>query len=130
MILTKQEIEAGRSKKGGWTRKTLESWGVSWPPQKGWKARLLGKKVKHHPKNKKAENSKPSKYMRNPHYETSPVTFYPDRIKQKHSAEIKSDLDWLNYLKRTGATIYISVIEGVEVFNGTVDERIKQISNE
>lgn len=27
---------------GGWTRETLEGWGVAWPPQKGWKDKLIG----------------------------------------------------------------------------------------
>lgn len=39
--LTKEEIDAAKTAKGGWTRKTLAAWGVSWPPPKGWKARLL-----------------------------------------------------------------------------------------
>lgn len=38
--LTIEEIEAARSPKGGWTRKTLEGWGVPWPPPKGWKEAL------------------------------------------------------------------------------------------
>jgi len=42
--LTAEEIEAAKSPKGGWTRKTLESWGVPWPPPKGWKKELMGEK--------------------------------------------------------------------------------------
>jgi len=37
---TAAEIEAGRTKRGGWTRKQLAKWGVSWPPPKGWRRRL------------------------------------------------------------------------------------------
>lgn len=38
------EIESKRTKNGGWTKETLEAWGVSWPPQKGWKKELLKKR--------------------------------------------------------------------------------------
>lgn len=39
--LTMEDIEAGRSPAGGWTKATLASWGVPWPPPKGWQRRLL-----------------------------------------------------------------------------------------
>ena len=39
--VTLDEIEAARTEKGGWTRETLTRWGVSWPPPKGWKERLV-----------------------------------------------------------------------------------------
>ncbi len=39
--LTAADIERGKSPKGGWTRKTLAGWGVSWPPPKGWIEHLL-----------------------------------------------------------------------------------------
>lgn len=38
--LTEEEIEAGRSERGGWTKETLAKWGVSWPPPRGWKRAL------------------------------------------------------------------------------------------
>jgi hypothetical protein len=44
MRLTEEEIEAGRSPAGGWTRAQLAKWGVPWPPPKGWRARLTGRK--------------------------------------------------------------------------------------
>jgi hypothetical protein len=40
-MITEEEIEARRTRKGGWTRHQLEEWGVGWPPPKGWKERLL-----------------------------------------------------------------------------------------
>lgn len=40
-IPTEDEIEAGKSQRGGWTRAQLAEWGVPWPPPKGWRARLL-----------------------------------------------------------------------------------------
>lgn len=40
-MVTKAEIEAGKSAAGGWTRAQLAKWGVPWPPPKGWKKRLM-----------------------------------------------------------------------------------------
>lgn len=39
-MVSKKEIEEKRTKNGGWTRETLASWGVPWPPPKGWKLKL------------------------------------------------------------------------------------------
>ena len=39
--LTEEEIEAGRSPRGGWTREQLAKWGVPWPPPTGWRHTLL-----------------------------------------------------------------------------------------
>lgn len=39
--VTKQEIEVAKSKNGGWSKKQLETWGVPWPPPKGWKERVV-----------------------------------------------------------------------------------------
>ena len=41
MRLTLEEIEAGKTEKGGWTKETLAGWGISWPPPRGWKDRLM-----------------------------------------------------------------------------------------
>jgi hypothetical protein len=41
-ILTYEELEAGRSPAGGFTRATTAAWGVPWPLPKGWKEKLLG----------------------------------------------------------------------------------------
>ncbi len=35
-FVSPQEIEAARTERGGWTRETLEGWGVPWPPPAGW----------------------------------------------------------------------------------------------
>lgn len=35
-----EEIAAGRSENGGWSRAQLAEWGVPWPPPKGWKDAL------------------------------------------------------------------------------------------
>lgn len=40
MTPTRDEIEAGRSPNGGWTREQLAEWGIPWPPPKGWRRRL------------------------------------------------------------------------------------------
>lgn len=39
--LTEEQIEAGRSPAGGFTRAQLAEWGVPWPPPKGWKEALI-----------------------------------------------------------------------------------------
>jgi hypothetical protein len=39
--LTAEEIEARQSPKGGYTKATLASWGVPWPPPSGWKQALI-----------------------------------------------------------------------------------------
>ncbi len=36
-----EDIEKGKSPKGGWTKKQLAKWGVPWPPPKGWKEALI-----------------------------------------------------------------------------------------
>jgi hypothetical protein len=35
-IPTRDQISKEMTSKGGWTKKTLESWGIPWPPIKGW----------------------------------------------------------------------------------------------
>jgi hypothetical protein len=45
-IYTEEEIDALKSPRGGWTKKTLKSIGVGWPPEKGWRQRLLGKELR------------------------------------------------------------------------------------
>lgn len=49
---TKEEIENARTAKGGWTREQLARWGVSWPPPKGWKKRLVNENYKRVPQPK------------------------------------------------------------------------------
>lgn len=34
------EVLKKQTKKGGWTKKTLMSWGVPWPPPKHWRRDL------------------------------------------------------------------------------------------
>jgi hypothetical protein len=34
-------IESNKTPKGGWTRDTLQMWGINWPPPKGWKNDLI-----------------------------------------------------------------------------------------
>lgn len=38
---TEEQIDAGRTSKGGYTRATLAAWGVPWPPPTGWREALL-----------------------------------------------------------------------------------------
>lgn len=39
--VTEADIQAKATPSGGWSRETLTEWGISWPPPKGWKERLL-----------------------------------------------------------------------------------------
>jgi hypothetical protein len=39
--VSREEIEAGRSAAGGFTREQLAQWGVPWPPPAGWLRALL-----------------------------------------------------------------------------------------
>ncbi|EEW57127.1 hypothetical protein SCH4B_4384 [Ruegeria sp. TrichCH4B] len=39
-IPSPDEVEKAKTQSGGWKRETLQNWGVSWPPPKGWRARL------------------------------------------------------------------------------------------
>jgi hypothetical protein len=40
VMVTAAEIESARTPNGGWKRDVLASWGVSWPPPKGWRSAL------------------------------------------------------------------------------------------
>lgn len=40
-MITAEEIEAKKTRAGGWTKAQLAEWGVDWPPKKGWKDRLI-----------------------------------------------------------------------------------------
>ena len=42
--LTEEEIEAGKSPRGGFTRAQLARWGVGWPPPAGWRRALVAGK--------------------------------------------------------------------------------------
>jgi hypothetical protein len=44
--MIKDKIESARTKNGGWTKETLESLGVAWPPKKGWKKELIEKELR------------------------------------------------------------------------------------
>lgn len=37
---TSEEIEAARTRRGGWTQAQLAEWGVPWPPPRGWRKKL------------------------------------------------------------------------------------------
>jgi hypothetical protein len=36
-----EKIESLKTPQGGWSKESLSSLGVSWPPPKGWKENLL-----------------------------------------------------------------------------------------
>lgn len=40
LTVSRAEIEAAKSPRGSWTRTTLATWGVNWPPVQGWRYAL------------------------------------------------------------------------------------------
>lgn len=38
---TSRTIEAAKTANGGWTKATLAEWGVTWPPNNGWRKDLI-----------------------------------------------------------------------------------------
>lgn len=55
--LTVAEMEAARSPQGGWTRKQLATWGVKWPPPRGWRQALLhGRPIPDYPGDKRVSD--------------------------------------------------------------------------
>lgn len=59
--MTREEIEAGRSEKGGWTKETLANWGVPWPPPKGWKDKLIAGEYIEPPRGSEPSAIRPEK---------------------------------------------------------------------
>lgn len=45
MRLTNESLDALKTAKGGYDKKTLALLGVGWPPKKGWRRKLVGKKL-------------------------------------------------------------------------------------
>lgn len=45
MILTRESIHAGKSDRGGWTRRQVELLGVRWPLGKGWLVAIVGRQI-------------------------------------------------------------------------------------
>lgn len=41
-VITEELIESGKSERGGWTKAQLAILGVSWPPESGWKRKVIG----------------------------------------------------------------------------------------
>lgn len=49
-VISREEIEKHRTKRGGFKRKTILAWGIAWPPPKGWLKRLSGEPQRHRAK--------------------------------------------------------------------------------
>jgi len=45
MRITEELLKRGTSRNGGWNKEQLEILGVSWPPIKGWKYRIIGQNI-------------------------------------------------------------------------------------
>ena len=40
--VTKEWLDLNRSGNGAWTKAQMEALGVNWPPQKGWRKKVVG----------------------------------------------------------------------------------------
>lgn len=45
MKVTKEFIESGMSERGGWNKAQFECLGIPWPPQGGWKRKIIGAEI-------------------------------------------------------------------------------------
>lgn len=45
VIVTNELVRQGQSERGGWNREQLRILGVKWPPKKGWRSRVLGRRI-------------------------------------------------------------------------------------
>lgn len=45
LTLTDNLIRAGQTNNGGWNKKQLHLLGISWPPTKGWKLKVIGQEI-------------------------------------------------------------------------------------
>lgn len=45
MIITREYIMKHRTQRKSWTRSQFKALGVSWPPLKGWKGRIIGTEI-------------------------------------------------------------------------------------
>lgn len=90
--VTPQELEEARTPAGGWTRKTLASWGIPWPPPKGWKKEVLGLDEKEEigpgrvlTQRAKANRRKPTK---------AELKFKKDLLRMKIKFRSQRPIDW------------------------------------
>jgi hypothetical protein len=47
ITLTRELIEECRTERGGFTKATIEAFGLEWPPRRGWPRRLIGTDIDH-----------------------------------------------------------------------------------
>lgn len=96
MNITAEEIESKKTAKGGWTKKQLAEWGISWPPVKGWKTALIN------------------------------GTHVPEIIKVvKADKKKEEDEKWYRYLLQNGFKRIIQVSNGKVLYDGLI-ERLSQ----
>lgn len=103
--ITLEEIEAGRSKKGGFTRATLAKWGVPWPPPKGWMEALT--------------EGAP----------LAPQTFATPALKARYSDSIEAELlrkVVLAVIER-GCGHWLHDVPGLEEYYGTVVPTVAEV---
>lgn len=47
--ISEDEIEAGRTERGGFNAQTIAGWGVPWPPPSGWRTTILAHGIPYDP---------------------------------------------------------------------------------
>ena len=72
---TPQQVEKAKTKRGGWTKATLASWGVPWPPPPGWR--------------RKIEQLRMGRRARVPHGWSSPISY--KYLKQPEEPNVPTD---------------------------------------
>jgi hypothetical protein len=64
MKITEAFLEKIASGEGGWNRPQLALLGVAWPPVKGWKQTLLGRKISEETAKRLEELSETTRFQR------------------------------------------------------------------
>lgn len=95
-MLTEDDIEAGRTATGGFSRAQLAVWGVPWPPPKGWKQALLGKE------NASSSTVKARKVKPDPTARKQPRPFIPADPQSHREDGSPGAGDGQVYVTRTG----------------------------
>lgn len=45
MTITQELIDSLKTPAGGWTKSSLQTLGVAWPPKKGWQKEIIGREL-------------------------------------------------------------------------------------
>lgn len=94
-VLTRDFIDQGRSRYGGWSREQLALLGVGWPAQKGWARKHVGKSISQHAAIRFLA-------LKNAHIVSGKKS---GAIKRRRHVERELDMQYLSYLREHGLPI-------------------------